>query len=146
MRTTMRRLSLGLVCLLVSPTFAGTIKLEPGGGAYVDQLAEEARIYTDALHSRLARFDAADVRASGAALGEIRRQANNYTISRFEYTYEIAGEPRTVVIHGRSGKPLDTTVNIGRSKILSRKSSSTGSSELSDGATSTSTSVSSSTR
>ncbi|MEX1829550.1 hypothetical protein [Luteibacter sp. CQ10] len=138
MTMTMRRFSLGVFCLLASPAFAGTIRLEPGGGAYVDQLAEEARIYTDALHSRLARADAADVRSNGTALGEFRRQANNYTVSRFDYTYEVDGVQRTIVIHGRSGKPLDTTVNMGRSKILSRKSSSTGSSDLSDGGTSTS--------
>lgn len=134
----MHRVVAVTICFLAGSACAGTIKLEPAGGAYVDQLAEEAKIYTDALHSRLARPDAVDVRSNGTALGEFRRQANNYTVSRFEYTYEINGAQRTLVIHGRSGKPLDTTINMGRTKILTRKSSGTGSSDLSEGGTPTS--------
>ncbi|MDF3980401.1 hypothetical protein P3W24_00100 [Luteibacter sp. PPL201] len=132
MRGPRRHLALGLLWIVAGPGVAGTIKLEPGGQAYVDQLETEARVHTDALHSRLARADMADVRVNARALNEFRRQAGNYTVARFEYSYEVDGIPRTLILHGRSGKPLDTIATIGRSKMGGSRQPSFGAGEGSD--------------
>lgn len=117
-------LTLSLACL---PWFAsaGSLHLAPAAGNHVAILQSDSQVFANAMNNRLVLPDAATVRTHRVAMGKVRREINNFTLAHFEYTYTQDGVEQTLVLHGRSGKPLETIFD--DVKFTSLKSSRGGS-------------------
>jgi hypothetical protein len=97
------------IALLLSPTLASAaIERVYGYGYHAALLATDGDEFTNAMVNYAARKGTI---LSNGRIDKLRAAAGNATLARFEYTWEVPdGAPQRVVIHARSGKPLETIV------------------------------------
>lgn len=83
-----------------------TIEQLPGAGFHAGALLDDAEQFTNAMVNFSIDHEAGEF--SGKAIDRLRRVAKTATLARFEYTWEAAGQTHTIVVHSRSGQPIET--------------------------------------
>lgn len=101
----MRIIFVGLLATLATGAHAG-IEKRIGAGYYPGALLADGEEFTNAIVNYA--IDNRLVPTSNTMVDLLKRQAQVATLARFEYSWEENGQTRRVVVHSRSGRPIET--------------------------------------
>jgi hypothetical protein len=123
-----RSLSSVLVAVLLvsAPHVHAGIDKAPGAGFQAALLKADAEQFIDAM-IKVAKRRGTDATVTKYALERLRKDGVSSTLARMEYTWEADGTARTagrIVVHSRSGQPIETVLGSTRAGPSSGQSSS----------------------
>lgn len=128
MNTLYRPLSSVLVAALLvfAPHVHAGIDKAPGAGIHAALLQDDARQFIDAMIKQ-AKRRGTDAAISKYALERLRKDGVSSTIARIEYSWASDGSARRagkIVVHSRSGQPIETVLGSTKSGPSGGQSSS----------------------